>query len=1113
VAAAVPDPASAFLERLRSLDRRLRAAGFRCTPDRWLAVHDLLLRLAADDSLPADWAALEDWQPLADLIGPLLCRSPAEQQIFREIFKEWATGERASPEEAAGPDASTAGDVNAYRQRTSLRWPASIAALVLALGVAIPLWLDRPSPAPPGETAEPPPVATPGDLPVGSNDVVAAPEALKPQPVPPRQPAPAMTLTRLDWLFRAVRVVLIVLPLAVAAGLVGWRLRRHQVVLSRQRASADDPLTNIRLRPTRRSPFAGSVVLSAARSLRESQGEASHRLDLDATVERTARHAGAFMPVPLRDTLRPEYLMLIDRPRAGDRVPALAQDLLDRLRREHVKVHAYEFDGEPDACRSLDRRERARPVALDGLLARHGAIRLIVVGAPQSLAHPLTGAPPAWLAGFARWPLKVWLTASPVPWGYDERVLAEGGFAVMPLSGQGLDALARWFRPAERRPYTPWFEPADNAFPSLLSSRRYDWLDTRPPAGAALESLEEELRAYLGRKGAMLLTAAAAYPELIWEFTVGLDQRLFPYDEPPVREQRLLRLVRLPWYRAGAMPDYLRKRLLRALDRARFAQVSEAWRGLLEPGPGRVVMTVATPAPLVRRVRRWPGRVGAWVRSRVPRRWLRDQAASPGTSGLPDRVFANVILGRRPGLLNFELPEAIARLLPGRRWPVPEVLAVGVAGAALALGLHLAWGAGLEPWVEAGLLARERAGNASVRVKILVPGDDEENAPTELQRLATTLRATLGAFGYTVPEAERVTFSAEQRRTLPANNLIVHPERRHAAQLGQVASLLEWFTWGLRPETAVVSGDAPDVQATLADLTALGVSAGEPDTLVVLLSRSARTGTVFRDVFGQFGQSAAATPRTFRDPFRDGTGEGPAMVVIPAGTFVMGSPPDEAGRDEDESPQHQVAVPAFAMSRHEVTFEDYDRFATATGRELPSDAGWGRGARPVINVSWDDAVAYADWLSEQTGEAYRLPTEAEWEYAARAGTTTAFALPAPDGSDDIAGQGLANCSNCGSQWDGERTAPVASFAPNAWSLFDMHGNVREWLQDCWHASYRGAPGDGRAWLEADGGDCSRRVLRGGSWDLEPDYVRSALRFRFYPGEADDFAGFRLARTL
>lgn len=230
----------------------------------------------------------------------------------------------------------------------------------------------------------------------------------------------------------------------------------------------------------------------------------------------------------------------------------------------------------------------------------------------------------------------------------------------------------------------------------------------------------------------------------------------------------------------------------------------------------------------------------------------------------------------------------------------------------------------------------------------------------------------------------------------------------------------------------------------------------------------------------------------------------PEMVVIPSGRFQMGC---VSGRNCSlvDEPVHEVEVASFALSKYEVTFEEYDRFATTTGRRLPSDRGWGRAGRPLINVSWHDAVAYAAWLSSETGRGYRLPSESEWEYSARAGTTTQYGW-----GQDI-GSNRANCANCGSRWDNERTAPVGTFEANAWGLHDMHGNVSEWVEDCWHENYARAPRNGSAWTR--GGDCGRRVLRGGSWDYPPVLLRSATRNGDPASNRNDRIGFRVARTL
>ena len=239
-------------------------------------------------------------------------------------------------------------------------------------------------------------------------------------------------------------------------------------------------------------------------------------------------------------------------------------------------------------------------------------------------------------------------------------------------------------------------------------------------------------------------------------------------------------------------------------------------------------------------------------------------------------------------------------------------------------------------------------------------------------------------------------------------------------------------------------------------------------------------------------------------PFRECTGC-PEMVVIPGGSFLMGSPADEKGRDADEGPQRRVQVASFAIGKTEVTFDQWDLCVNDKGCRHQPEPLWGRGSMPVMRVSWADAQEYAAWLSTRTGQTYRLPSEAEWEYAARARTKTAY----PWGSE--VGSNQANCAGCGSRWDGKQTAPVTSFAANRFGLHEMSGNVSEWVEDCYHDSYAGAPE--KAWPAWAAAGCDRRVLRGGSWDNGPDLLRSAGRDRNEPGDRISNVGFRVARTL
>jgi len=250
------------------------------------------------------------------------------------------------------------------------------------------------------------------------------------------------------------------------------------------------------------------------------------------------------------------------------------------------------------------------------------------------------------------------------------------------------------------------------------------------------------------------------------------------------------------------------------------------------------------------------------------------------------------------------------------------------------------------------------------------------------------------------------------------------------------------------------------------------------------------------------------------DSFRECAKDCPEMVVVPAGEFVMGSPEDEEGQVEKgrESPPHRVVIARpFAVSKYEVTRDEWD--ACVIYGDCPARGDFPRGRLPVMNIAWEDAQRYVAWFSMMSGKTYRLLSEAEWEYAARGGTTTAYSWGKEVGHNN------ANCDGCGSQWDNEKTAPVGSFAPNPFGLYDVHGNVWEWVEDCLHVNYEGAPVDGSAWKgeEAEPGklghDCDWHMIRGGGYSYKPSFLRSAHRDRGSSVYRDGSTGFRVARPL
>ncbi len=238
--------------------------------------------------------------------------------------------------------------------------------------------------------------------------------------------------------------------------------------------------------------------------------------------------------------------------------------------------------------------------------------------------------------------------------------------------------------------------------------------------------------------------------------------------------------------------------------------------------------------------------------------------------------------------------------------------------------------------------------------------------------------------------------------------------------------------------------------------------------------------------------------KVFQDTLQDDS-KGPIMVTIPGGNFCMGSIQESGWKSE--FPVHAVSVKSFAIGIYEVTFDEYDRFADATGRKKPSDSGWGRRNRPVINVSWHDATAYAEWLSGQTREQYHLPTEAEWEYAARAGTETGYFF---GNNKDLLGKYDWYYVNSGG-----KTHPAGKKQPNAWGLYDVHGNVWEWVQDRYGYKYYAESSKENPSGPESG---AIQVIRGGSWNDPPRIVRSARRHGGAPGYRCSFLGFRLVRS-
>jgi formylglycine-generating enzyme required for sulfatase activity len=377
--------------------------------------------------------------------------------------------------------------------------------------------------------------------------------------------------------------------------------------------------------------------------------------------------------------------------------------------------------------------------------------------------------------------------------------------------------------------------------------------------------------------------------------------------------------------------------------------------------------------------------------------------------------------------------------------------------------------------------------------------EDQHRATDRLRQELAQREAALVAEHEAATELERDR-DAWRARVLEPGAEGHQGERAKAGPRGRKGALLAFlggFAAGLAVAVAIVTAYF-GLERFLgsAALPPHAASATAPVSAVAQSPAAISSGADAADVPAVEEPSAAAV---MSDRFADGT-TGPSLALLPGGIFTMGSPNSRGS--QDEQPEHLVRVGSFLIGINEVTFAEYDRFARATRRRLPDDFGWGRGTMPVVDVTWTDAQAYAQWLSRQTGRHYRLPSESEWEYAARAGTRSAYwwgFSPEP---------GRALCFDCGTSRDGRTTAPVGSFGPNPFGLNDTAGNAIEWTADCYRRTYDGAPVDGTAW---DWEGCASRVARGGAFNKPAKSMRSAARSDFAPSTRINMLGFRIAR--
>ncbi len=1025
---------------LAALDELLRRHDMPRGPDAWQTVHDLLALRFQQGRIPGP----DKPEELARLIGPLLCRGPEEQARFPHIVAQWLSGTDTL---------STSGQFSTFDSTPWQRWQnrlrrfdrrQSIGLLALLLLLA-GLWATLALNPPADPIVAPPPLPTiatqPATVPAGQPPAVKVDDWAPPNRLPePVRLPPAWEQAR-----GRVGLALRLLPCLLA---LLWLYRCYlgrPKILETDTPDGDEVARDLDFANPAQPLYGGGQSEQALNSLgRVSYGE-SRRLHIAKTVQATARQAGYFVPCHRLCLERPVYLILVHSQHIHDQQALLGEELVRRFREARLTTESYRFLDSPSQLIPWPLAEGG-PLSLGELALRHDCARLIIISEGRILFHPATGQPRLWLDDFAAWPQRVWLGAGEVD-ALDARLLLLKGFLYLPLASLSLADLAVYLSADEAWPVSALRESeAQDPLPDSIADYPQRWLKPSPPSDIPLATLARELRAYLHEDGWALLQTLVAFPECQWKLTQAVDYLCFEGQQAGLaeaREARLTRLLKLPWFTHAYFPRYMRIHLLRQAGDAERLHIRDTWEALFSRQTGQGGITVLEPL----------------------RKLVKDLLRTDRAGALGDPIFVQILRGKRLDFWQFRLPQILAGIfLQGRnRWDLrPAVWAVVFAGLA-------SWGGG-GWWETQGkdwLVRQWQTQLAHENGRWLVSID----YLGQTQALALALQASLVPQGFRVAALRPVT-SAQ------ADSISYPPAAEAAAQ--RLAKTLRHVGYG--------------VDARLLPMP-------ESTGLRVSLAHSYQARAAFNDLLWN---KQAAQPQTFQDPLQYG-GLGPVMVSIPTGQFSMGSPTTENGRYPDEGPQHSVTIPrAFAIGRDEVTFDDYDRYAQASGKKLPADNGWGRGTRPVINVSWQDAQDYAAWLSRQTGQTYRLPSEAEWEYAARAGTTTAYWW------GDALGKNHANGGGGGSVWDGKQTAPVGSFAANPWGLHDTAGNVWEWVADCWHDSYQGAPTDGSAWGGA--ANCDRGV-RGGSWINFPQILRSAFRNWYRPDDSNYDQGFRLARAL
>lgn len=1083
-----------WLDKLADLNILLTSNDITVSVDVWVRVYDLFIAQYQQGRLPQDPAKLES------ALSGLIANSAEQQQQFKSLYQQWlidigsVQGAQAKQyEQNKLAELLEAETESQRKQRKNKSWikVATVAALLLVsiLAVAIYFWPEKEAVKPLKEPIPQTSFAT--TAPISVNPIMAL------QPTPLRQDLlPKAVSNRQDYLLDVIGKTLPWLPLGVFVFFLWAKWQRWQEVLSQQKGDPTDPLNFISLpneTASSKNLFSSPLLASALRALHNPMKASSQALDMKATIEATAQEGGYFTPKYQQRSYIPPCIMMISYQHGQDQASGLALLMQQRLVHAGLEVHTYLFQGTPEHLYTL---EGMNSTSLEEVTQRYPQGNLLLVSDPDIYLSAWSGQLQPWANAIGQWQQRALLTTRPTTSAM-RQVFDALQLHSASLSSEGLKQISQTLAGVRKASDINIYQKP--LPPVLARLNAYECGED-----ISDEDKEEQIDAlhlFCDPQTFRLLSVVAAYPELHWPLTQRIESKLFSEQNMEQRELRLLTLLRLPWLRVGRIPRWLRLYCYQQQNAEHHQKTKEIYLELFHDAEidasgnnKRDHLHLPFNANSAKKANQL-----AFID------WLKTlkkaQESTLEESLWDDQIFLNTLWGK-PKDLDVPLTKRLAVRLPKGRWGrlYPRIALWSTAALLLGVVLQLGWESKGRSEFQALLPpVGLSTGLASTNIEILINKPESYETGAQLlqfeqqKQAAKLLTEALKQQGVTGEINTNISTAAASDQV---SRISYNTAQQELAALA--AKQLVHLTWG----------NAPELSATLTN-----------DILQIQLNRLTQAASTFSDqasikTLTEAQKLALATPISNENPaeiqaftlFSDTSKGGiplPQMVALPAGTFLMGSPETEPERRSSGYPQHDVTISAFAISQTEVTFEQYDAFADASKREKPRDEGWGRGLRPVINVIWSDAKAYTVWLSEQTGQEYRLPSESEWEYAARAGSETVFSTGNCNHVDWANYNGDLENNSCGIPAVAYRgkTTEVSKLAPNPWGIYAMSGNVWEWVEDCYEI-----PSEKE-------GKCTGRTLRGGGWNSLPNSTSSAYRSMGKLNDGNYNIGFRIVRDL